>query len=145
MMDDDLEGNVNYFKLDKEFQGCESCSLFELYAILKDKITKKGGSEQEMNSVLSKTKQYAERFNKYGFPETTEKTSTKALDLRQILNTPQKKFTPAETAQLLDLLPQNASEAFALIPSLRAKLTESDMQNYLDQLQKMASSGPLDN
>ena len=145
MMDDDLEGNVNYFKLDKEFQGCESCSLFELYAILKDKITKKGGSEQEMNSVLSKTKQYAERFNKYGFPETTEKTSTKALDLRQILNTPQKKCTPAEKAQLLDLLPQNASEAFALIPSLRAKLTESDMQNYLDQLQKMASSGPLDN
>ena len=37
-MDEDIEENDNYFKLDKEFQGCESCSLFELYAILKDKI-----------------------------------------------------------------------------------------------------------
>ena len=56
MMDEDIEENDNYFKLDKEFQGCESCSLFELYAILKDKITKKNGSEQEINSVLTKTK-----------------------------------------------------------------------------------------
>ena len=69
MMDEDIEENDNYFKLDKEFQGCESCSLFELYAILKDKITKKNGSEQEINSVLTKTKNYAERFNKYGFEQ----------------------------------------------------------------------------
>ena len=34
-MDEDIDENENYFKLDKEFEGCESCSLFELYAILK--------------------------------------------------------------------------------------------------------------
>lgn len=140
MMDEDMDLNANYFKLDKEFQGCESCSLFELYAILKDKITKKNGAEQEMNSVLTKTKNYAERFNKYGFPETAEKTSAKALNLRSILNTAQRKFTPVEKAQLLDLLPQTAEEAFALIPSLEDKLSASDMQNYLDQLQKMAGT-----
>lgn len=140
MMDEDIDENENYFKLDKEFQGCESCSLFELYAILKDKITKKNGTEQEMNSVLTKTKNYAERFNKYGFPETTEKTSNKALNLRSILNTAQRKFTPVEKAQLLDLLPQTAEEAFTLIPSLEKKLNASDMQNYLDQLQKLAGT-----
>ncbi len=139
MMDEDIEENDNYFKLDKEFQGCESCSLFELYAILKDKITKKNGSEQEINSVLTKTKNYAERFNKYGFPETTEKTSAKALNLRAILNTAQRKFTPVEKAQLLDLLPQTAEEAKELIPSLK-EITDSDLQNYLDQLQKMAGT-----
>ena len=49
-MDEDIDENENYFKLDKEFQGCESCSLFELYAILKDKITKKNGTVQKLSA-----------------------------------------------------------------------------------------------
>ena len=62
-----------------------------------------------------------------------------SLNLRAILNTAQRKFTPVEKAQLLDLLPQTAEEAKELIPSLK-EITDSDLQNYLDQLQKMAGT-----
>lgn len=137
---DDIEDN-NYFKLDKEFANSETCSLYELYAIFK-------GSQKtdDLNPILSKTKQYAERFNKYGFPETSDKTSTKAIELRKILNPPRNKFSTVEKAQLLDLLPLKAEEAFCLIPSIRDKVeSEEEMQYYLDQLQKMASTISMDN
>lgn len=74
-----------------------------------------------MNPIIVKTKEYIERFNKYGFPETAEKTSNKALDLRRILTVQNDKFSYFEIAQILDLLPQTSAEAFSLIPSLKEK------------------------
>lgn len=139
---DDIEDN-NYFKLDKEFINAETCSLFELYAIFKGS---QKTDDQDLNPILSKTKQYAQHFNKYGFPETSDKTSTKAIELRKILNPSRNKFSTVEKAQLLDLLPLKAEEAFCLIPSIRDKVeSEEDMQHYLDQLQKMAATISMDN
>lgn len=120
-MDEDYENPGNYFKLDKEFQGCESCSLLELYSIFKDKYTKKIFEESEINPIVAKTKQYCEMFNKYGFPETSEKISAKALEVRKTLGDKNSPFTPVEKVQLIDLLPQRAEEAFSLIPSLQER------------------------
>ena len=126
------------FKLDKEFEKCESCTNFQLFAILKGKESLL--NESEINQTLGQTKAYIERFNKYGVPDSNEKLSTKAYYLRAVLWKPEKKLCSFEEAQLIDLLPTSADEAFSLIPSLRNKLDSNELQNYLDQLQKMSSS-----
>ena len=97
-------------------------------------------NESEINPILGQTKAYIERFNKYGVPDSNEKLSTKAYYLRNLLWKPERKLSSFEEAQLIDLLPTSAEEAFSLIPSLKNKLDSTELQNYLDQLQKMSSS-----
>ena len=133
-----MDIETNTFKLDKEFEKCESCTNFQLFAILKGKDSLL--NESEINPILGQTKAYIERFNKYGVPDSKDKLSTKAYDLRTLLWKPEKKLCSFEEAQLIDLLPTSAEEAFSLIPSLKNKLDSTELQNYLDQLQKMSSS-----
>ncbi|MCQ2815771.1 MAG: Rpb4 family DNA-directed RNA polymerase subunit [archaeon] len=97
-----------------------TCSYFEFYAILKDRSSQLTAIDYEKNPILYKTKEYIERFNKYGFQETSEKSSSKAVELRKILEADDK-FERVEIAQIIDLLPQSADEAFSLIPSLKLK------------------------
>ena len=137
-MDDMMDIETNSFKLDKEFEKCESCTNFQLFAILKGKDSLL--NESEINPILGQTKAYIERFNKYGVPDSNEKLSTKAYYLRNLLWKPERKLSSFEEAQLVDLLPTSAEEAFSLIPSLKNKLDSTELQNYLDQLQKMSSS-----
>ncbi len=137
-MDDMMDIETNSFKLDKEFEKCESCTNFQLFAILKGKDSLL--NESEINPILGQTKAYIERFNKYGVPDSNEKLSTKAYYLRNLLWKPERKLSSFEEAQLIDLLPTSAEEAFSLIPSLKNKLDSTELQNYLDQLQKMSSS-----
>ncbi len=133
-----MDIETNSFKLDKEFEKCESCTNFQLFAILKGKDSLL--NESEINPILGQTKAYIERFNKYGVPDSNEKLSTKAYYLRNLLWKPERKLSSFEEAQLIDLLPTSAEEAFSLIPSLKNKLDSTELQNYLDQLQKMSSS-----
>ena len=133
-----MDIETNSFKLDKEFEKCESCTNFQLFAILKGKDSLL--NESEINQTLGQTKAYIERFNKYGVPDSNEKLSTKAYYLRNLLWKPERKLSSFEEAQLIDLLPTSAEEAFSLIPSLKNKLDSTELQNYLDQLQKMSSS-----
>ena len=133
-----MDIETNSFKLDKEFEKCESCTNFQLFAILKGKDSLL--NESEINPILGQTKAYIERFNKYGVPDSNEKLSTKAFYLRNLLWKPERKLSSFEEAQLIDLLPTSAEEAFSLIPSLKNKLDSTELQNYLDQLQKMSSS-----
>ena len=133
-----MDIETNTFKLDKEFEKCESCTNFQLFAILKGKDSLL--NESEINPILGQTKAYIERFNKYGVPDSNEKLSTKAYYLRNLLWKPERKLSSFEEAQLIDLLPTSAEEAFSLIPSLKNKLDSTELQNYLDQLQKMSSS-----
>ena len=65
--------------------------------------------------------------------------STKATDLKNLFNPLKDKLAHFEEAQLIDLLPLKAEEAYSLIPSLKEKLEEHELQHYLDRLKKMAS------
>ena len=82
-MDDMMDIETNTFKLDKEFEKCESCTNFQLFAILKGKDSLL--NESEINPILGQTKAYIERFNKYGVPDSKDKLNTKAYDLRTLL------------------------------------------------------------
>jgi hypothetical protein len=60
------------------------CSIFELYTILKEKNLKMSKiSSSQMNPVFNKTLSYVERFNKFGFPESTDTAGLKALEIRK--------------------------------------------------------------
>ena len=128
-----MDIETNTFQLDKEFENCETCPNFQLFAIIKsNEILLK---DSETNPILRQTKAYIERFNKYGVPEM----STKATDLKNLFNPLKDKLAHFEEAQLIDLLPLKAEEAYSLIPSLKEKLEEHELQSYLDRLKKMAS------
>ncbi len=128
-----MDIETNTFQLDKEFENCETCPNFQLFAIIKsNEILLK---DSETNPILRQTKAYIERFNKYGLSEM----STKATDLKNLFNPLKDKLAHFEEAQLIDLLPLKAEEAYSLIPSLKEKLEEHELQNYLDRLKKMAS------
>ena len=128
-----MDIETNTFKLDKEFENCETCPNFQLFAIIKsNEILLK---DSETNPILRQTKAYIERFNKYGLSEM----STKATDLKNLFNPLKDKLAHFEEAQLIDLLPLKAEEAYSLIPSLKEKLEEHELQSYLDRLKKMAS------
>ena len=94
-------------------------SMYGLYAVLKNRGSLITGKGLDENSVLEKTNQYIEKFNKYGTHETIEKASSLALELWNIVDKPE--FNNFEKVQLLDLAPVSADEAFSLIPSLRTK------------------------
>jgi DNA-directed RNA polymerase subunit F len=132
-MDNFMDIETNTFQLDKEFENCETCPNFQLFAIIKsNEILLK---DSETNPILRQTKAYIERFNKYGLSEM----STKATDLKNLFNPLKDKLAHFEEAQLIDLLPLKAEEAYSLIPSLKEKLEEHELQSYLDRLKKMAS------
>ena len=128
-----MDIETNTFQLDKEFENCETCPNFQLFAIIKsNEILLK---DSETNPILRQTKAYIERFNKYGLSEM----STKATDLKNLFNPLKDKLAHFEEAQLIDLLPLKAEEAYSLIASLKEKLEEHELQSYLDRLKKMAS------
>lgn len=132
-----MDTETNIFKLDKEFENCETCPNFQLLTIIKSNQTLLKDSEN--NPILRQTRAYIERFNKYGLSETSETMSTKAYDLKNLFEPLKDKLAFFEIAQLIDLLPLKAEEAYSLIPSLKEKLEEHELQNYLDRLKKMAS------
>lgn len=73
---------VTLFNL--EFMNGQYCSVFELYTILKDKNLKMSKiSSSQVNPVFNKTLSYVERFNKFGFPESTDSAGLKALEIRK--------------------------------------------------------------
>ena len=119
-MEEDNYGSV--FKLDKEFLGAKYCSIFELYIVLKDKNTKLSKiSNPQIDQIFNKTLQYVERFNKFGFPDNSDRAAAKAVELRRILENNRVDFSEVEKSQLMNLLPQKAEEAMSLIPTLNDK------------------------
>jgi hypothetical protein len=91
MYDDENAGS--YFKLDPgkmyiktilEFINADYCSIFELYVILNDKNTKLTKiSNPQIDQIFNKTLQYVERFNKFGFTDTSDRAALKAVELRK--------------------------------------------------------------
>lgn len=129
--------NTSRVKLDKEFQESQACSIFELQVILTDKKNKMSKSQNIINNpVFSKTLEYTERFNKYGIVEDFDKGAQKALRIKNILGNAN--LDKDEHSVIINLLPMKVEEAFGLMPSLREKISEDEMQTCLDELIKQS-------
>ena len=124
----------NFIELTDEFKSgrCQTCSIIELISLFKND-EKNGLRTFEDNSIVKATKDYVKTFNKYGFSESI---ANKAYNTRRIFVTKDEKFTAIEQTFLVDLAPSNAQEAFALIPSLKGKFTDEELQVFLDELNK---------
>ena len=118
-------------ELTNEFEqgNCQPITIAGLCALLKQ-TDKQKKSDQE-NSIFKETKEYAYKFNKYGMSDDLTK---KVIKLQKII--PDNLITSIETVQLIDILPGNCEEAFSLIPSLKDKLSNDQLENYLQELNK---------
>ena len=131
--------NNTRVKLDKDFLESQYCTIYELQVLLTDKqnkISKTQLNSMNNNSVFTQTLEYAERFNKYGFVDDFEKGAQKGIRIRNILA--EAKLDQDEESMIINLLPMKAEEAFGLMPSLKEKIKEEDLQYYLDELIKLS-------
>ena len=142
--DEQLVGQENTIKLTKAFEEkiqkgeCKCCPIVEALAFQKSDEQK--NIKNIDNSIWKLTKEYLETFNKYGmnlnnWKEVAYKV-TQPLKEKDENGRDKTIFTDIEAALLIDLAPQEAEEAFYLIPSLRTKLKAEEMNEYLKKLQK---------
>lgn len=100
--------------------------LSEAAHLLRVKVNSQDSSAQyqpEINPVLKKSVEYAERFD-------VLKGTAQAIAVREQLSKVDPPLHPFEIAQLASLLPKEAEEAKAIIPSLRDRY-ENDVLNEL--------------
>ena len=111
--------------LGEEFQPGKAQPLFlsEAGHLLGVKLQKQqaGAYAPEINPVLKKSVEYAQRFDSIMGTE-------QAVDVRAQLEQVKPELHPFEIAQLASLVPQDAEEAKAIIPSL-SKHFENDVLN----------------
>ena len=126
-MADDEKPNI---ELTNEFlqEDCQPIPIAGLCALLKQ--TDKQKKTDQENSMFKDTRDYAYKFNKYGINESLSDKVTKLMKIFP------ENLTQIETTQLIDILPKNCDEAYSLIPSLKNKIKEEDLQKYLDELIK---------
>ena len=129
--EDQEQENENNIELTPEFKKhAQGCTIIEYISLIKN--DEKNGIRDD-NNIVKATKEFANIFNKYGF---SDNIAHKAYDIRKIFKTCDDKFTQLEQTILVDLAPSKAEEAFSLIPSLKSKVSEEEMQQLLDELNK---------
>lgn len=115
-------------ELGPEFSGEQSQPLFlaEAAQLLRVKLENDPMEEAEMNSVLKKSLQHLERFDHIQGQEA-------AVDVRRLLeNAPIEGSLHAfEITQLASLVPKDAEEAKAIIPSLKKSFEDDAKLNDL--------------
>ncbi|KAF0987047.1 hypothetical protein HZS_2660 [Henneguya salminicola] len=114
-----------------EFEDSDTLLISEVFMLLQHR--RKAGIESgeidssEIPEVFSKTYKYTEIFNRY---KSIESISV----ARNILSKSFTKLHPFETAALANLCPSLAEEAKKLIPSLRNKIEDEELQEILDEV-----------
>ena len=121
-------GEETNVELTKEFinnKECHICTMLELLTLMKAD-DQKGIKD---NDIVKVTKEYLNTFNRYNLSSGSNITEI-PYKIRQALDK-NKIFSAVESAQLMDLAPTTAEEAFLLIPSLKKKLKAEEMEEYL--------------
>ena len=139
-MEDEEDNNIKFppeFKEKIEAEEMNICTISDLLYLFQIDKKKKENSKDKKDpdleiDVYKKTKEYLDKFNKYGFSQNREEVPRQ---LRRMLES-KKKFNNVEKALLIDLAPSHAEEAFALIPSLKSKLKTDELNDILIDLNK---------
>lgn len=118
-------------ELGEEFNNPEAQPLFlsEVAHLLKLQVDGKKGTDYEpdLNPVLKKSLEYAGRFGQL--------TSTEqAIAVRDQLTKVQPQLHPFEVAQLASLMPKEAEEAKAIIPSLKDRYDDDVLNEILKNM-----------
>ena len=123
------------FKAKIESKEINICTMVELISLFrncdKNEKNEKRNPDYE-NEVVKMTRDYLDKFNKYGISQNREDIP---FHLRRLLQS-KKVFTKLEEALIIDIAPANAEEAFSLIPSLKSKIKSDEMNEILNELNK---------
>jgi DNA-directed RNA polymerase II subunit RPB4 len=109
--------------------------LAEAAFLLKNKIDQHQATASfpgDVNPVLKKSYEYAQRFDTFRSGEV-------AMHVRQRLMDEDPPLHPFEIAQIASLVPSDAEEAKAIIPSLRDKYADDVLQRILNDLAQFQS------
>ncbi|EHA58335.1 hypothetical protein MCOR27_002103 [Pyricularia oryzae] len=112
-----------------EFEGVETLSYSEAELVL-EALEKKRRKEKRYHEteVLQKTRDHLSLFRRFKTPENVQ-AAERLLSARPELH----KF---ERAQIASLVPENSDEAKKLIPSLKDKFDDHDLEDLLQELSK---------
>uniref|UniRef100_A0A7E4ZYS1 RPOL4c domain-containing protein n=1 Tax=Panagrellus redivivus TaxID=6233 RepID=A0A7E4ZYS1_PANRE len=125
-----VEEDAAELKFPPEFDkdGCDALLVSEVFLLL-DHRRKQGEQKEEIediSEVFVKTIDYCRRLSRF-------KTRDTIRAVRNIFST-NAVLHKFEVAQLVNLCPENAEEAKALIPSLESKLDDEELENLLRDL-----------
>lgn len=126
-----VEEDAALLELGAEFraeQGAQPIFLAEVAHLLRLQV--EGKTNQgftELNEILKKSLEYAERFGHIARPKD-------ATEIRQQLNSVVG-IHPFEVAQIASLLPKDAEEAKAIIPSLKDRYEDDELNEMIASLE----------
>jgi DNA-directed RNA polymerase II subunit RPB4 len=114
-----------------EFQNVDTLTLSEAALVLNALVTKRRNDRKNVNEteMLNQTLNYLDHFARF-----TQKENVEAVER---LLSAHKDLAKFERAQLGSLCCDNADEAKTLIPSLADKIKDEDLQELLDEIQKL--------
>ncbi|KAI9172142.1 DNA-directed RNA polymerase II subunit rpb4 [Paramyrothecium foliicola] len=125
-----------------EFQNVDTLTLSEAALVLNALVTKRRNDRKNVNEtepflltsvavsrMLNQTLNYLDHFARF-----TRKENVEAVER---LLSAHKDLAKFERAQLGSLCCNDADEAKTLIPSLADKITDEDLQELLDEIQKL--------
>ncbi|KAI1322017.1 HRDC-like protein [Xylariaceae sp. FL0255] len=114
-----------------EFQDVDTLTLSEAALVINALVAKRRHDRKNINEteMLSKTVDYLDAFSRFKKKENVEAVER--------LLSAHKEFHKFERAQLGSLCCENADEAKTLIPSLTAKISDEDLQELLNEMNKL--------
>ncbi|KAJ2974875.1 hypothetical protein NUW58_g8520 [Xylaria curta] len=114
-----------------EFQEVDTLTLSEAALVINALVSKRRNDRKNVNEteMLTKTIDYLDAFSRFKKKENVEA-------VERLLSS-RKEFHKFERAQLGSLCCETAEEAKTLIPSLTDKITDEDLQELLDQVNKL--------
>ncbi|WKX96986.1 hypothetical protein Q1695_012998 [Nippostrongylus brasiliensis] len=132
--EDTIEEDATEMRFPKEFESknCDALLTSEVYLLLEHRRQQNEAKDEieDMSEVFIKTLNYARRLSRFKNRETIKA-------VRAIFS--QKPLHKFEVAQIVNLCPETAEEAKALIPSLENKLEDDDIDEILRELQSKKS------
>lgn len=128
------EEDASLLELGSEFTPEKAQPLFlsEASFLLQKKVEQhqSASMQGEINPVLKKAFEYAERFDVFRSADT-------AMTVRAQLSNVDPPLHPFEIAQLATLVPSTADEAKVIIPSLAEKFDDDKLQDILQSLNRL--------
>ncbi|CAG9538561.1 unnamed protein product [Cercopithifilaria johnstoni] len=125
--DDATDEDATELKFPKEFKQADTLLTSEVYLLLEQRRQQSEQKEEidAMNNVFIKTLDYTRRIARFKNRETIRAVRT------LLATKPLHKF---EVAQIANLCPETSKEAKALIPSLKDKMEDDELDEVLKDL-----------
>jgi len=119
-------GNTHVLEIGEDFEHARCLWNSEVYFMLQSVKEKQQNSQSAQSQVLNQTFDYVKKLNNFEDKE--------AFSMARELLREQENLTEFESAMLNNLNTDNVDEAKTLIPSIRDKFTDEELEQLLGRL-----------